>query len=154
MEPTLSPTRAALVRWPTEAARRDQLSRDGVPCLLVIAEGTSIPSVGRGEDWVTETADEREVARRLDQLESVGRAPRALVPPLLPPSLRGSSRPVAALLARGAGALVRRTVLATAARPAQLGPTIAEVRRVLAPLGWRIDAVPAIGYVLDRSDRR
>jgi hypothetical protein len=31
---------------------------------------------------------------------------------------------------------------------------MAQVRRALAPLGWRIDAVPATGYVLGRSDRR
>jgi hypothetical protein len=154
MHPTPPRRRAAIVHWPREAARRERLARDGVPCLLVLSDGTATPNVGRGEDWVAETTDEREVVRRLDQLAAVGRTPQSLVPPVLPPSLDGPGRRVAALLARGAGALVRHDVLATAARPAALGPTVAQVRRALAPLGWRIDAVPATGYVLGRSERR
>ena len=67
------PARPAVVRWPVDAGLRDDLARQGVPCLLVVPRGAPIPTVGLGEDWVRDTADEREIAVRLRQLAALGR---------------------------------------------------------------------------------
>jgi len=78
------PARPAVVRWPVDAGLRDDLARQGVPCLLVLPRGAPVPTMGLGEDWVRDTADEREIAVRLRQLAALGRPAGAAVPPILP----------------------------------------------------------------------
>jgi hypothetical protein len=138
-----------VVQWPRDAHLRAAAAEAGTPCLLVIADGAPVPSVGRGEDWVRAGTDERWISARLTALDEVGRRPGSLVPPVLPDSLRGAARRVAALLVDAPGELARRSELDEAAG-ADVRPVIAQVRDALRPLGWAVDAVPGIGYVLSR----
>ena len=59
-----------LIRWPSEAVRRDQLAARGVPRLLLIDEGSSPPAMALGiEDWIRVPADERDLFVRMARLE-------------------------------------------------------------------------------------
>jgi hypothetical protein len=147
--------RPGVIRWPRDESQRQEMAQSGRPCLLVVAEGEPIPQVGRGEAWVRERADEREVAARVRQLQRVGRPAGAPVPPVLPPSLGPVAREVAVLLAASPGSLVSTEELEAAAcvggAKRRLAAVLAEVRRALEPDGWTVDAVPRVGYVLSRS---
>src|SRR5207248_2049221 len=44
--PTVGPMDVVVVRWPAEAARREQLAQEHVPRLLLVDEGTSPPDPG------------------------------------------------------------------------------------------------------------
>ena len=48
------PVDVVLVRWPAEAARRDELRREGLPCLLLLEDGVAPPSADPDdlEDWI------------------------------------------------------------------------------------------------------
>ena len=50
------------------------------PACSCVPRGAPIPTVGLGEDWVRDTADEREIAVRLRQLAALGRPAGAAVP--------------------------------------------------------------------------
>jgi len=155
--------RAALVAWPAEADRRDDLARTGAPCLLVVDDGAPIPAVGPGEDWIRRSASEDDVAARLAHLTTAHRpAPATPVndaSALLAPSLGDRSRPEQRLLARLAatpGRLVLRVDLRRVVDPAQpasdvdLARALAVARRAL-PAGWAILAVGG-GLLLDQPE--
>ena len=149
----LRPARPAVVRWPVDAGLRDDLARQGVPCLLVVPRGAPIPTVGLGEDWVRDTADEREIAVRLRQLAALGRPAGEAVPPVLPPTLRPSALRLAAVLSSPPGRLVPTAELEGAdGSRLPLDELLAELRDALEPGGWSIEAVGTTGYVLVRSD--
>lgn len=59
----------ALVQWPAETNRRDDLRAAGIPRLLVVAEGHAPPDdVDVDEDFVLLPSNERDVAIRLENL--------------------------------------------------------------------------------------
>jgi DNA-binding response OmpR family regulator len=61
-----------LVRWPTEADRRDAFARAGIPRLLLIEDGAALPaSVGIDEDWVRLPAGDDEIHARAARLRRV-----------------------------------------------------------------------------------
>ena len=126
------PARPAVVRWPVDAGLRDDLARQGVPCLLVLPRGAPVPTMGLGEDWVRDTADEREIAVRLRQLAALGRPAGATVPP-------GRLVPAAELEECNGAGLPSDELLV-------------ELQDALEPGGWSIEAVDTTGYVLVRSD--
>ncbi|MBV9951326.1 MAG: helix-turn-helix domain-containing protein [Acidimicrobiia bacterium] len=136
-----------VVQWPRDDHLRAAAAEAGIPCLLVIGAGSPIPAVGRGEDWVRAGTDERWIAARLAALCEAGRRPGAIVPPVLPRSLDDTAREVAALLAAAPGELVPRSDLEAVAR-GDLRGALGRVRAALRPLGWSVDPVPGVGYVL------
>jgi hypothetical protein len=65
-------TDVALVRWPLEAVRRDELARAGVPRLLLVSRGTPPPLVDDEiEDWVRLPAPILDVALRVRRLHAL-----------------------------------------------------------------------------------
>ena len=100
-----------------------------------------------------DTADEREIAVRLRQLAALGRPAGEAVPPVLPPTLRPSALRLAAVLSSPPGRLVPTAELEGAdGSRLPLDELLAELRDVLEPGGWSIEAVGTTGYVLVRSD--
>jgi len=136
------------VRWPEDAARRDQCAQDGVRCLLVVAPGAAIPVVGDGEDWVYRSADERDVATRIDGLRrrSVGSRPRVV--PVLPVGLSPEEQCVARRLLASPGRLVRRQDLFVH----DLDEVVDSLAGRLAAVGWRISAVGPSGFLIDECE--
>jgi DNA-binding response OmpR family regulator len=58
-----------LVHWPRDDAQRGVYAREGVPCILLVAEDAELPrSIGATEDWIRLPADERDVAVRAQNL--------------------------------------------------------------------------------------
>lgn len=61
-----------LVRWPTDAARRTSFARAGIPRLLLIEEGASLPEVvGIDEDWVRLPVADEEIRARALRLRRI-----------------------------------------------------------------------------------
>ena len=58
----------ALVHWPRDNARREQLAVARVPCLLLVEPEVTPPFVEVWEDWIRLPADERDVSIRLQGL--------------------------------------------------------------------------------------
>lgn len=135
--------------WPAEVDRRAQLRTAGVPSLLVIEPGAPVPPSGPGEDWISSTADERDVSVRLAQVARQARpGPVAAWAVPLPPELATDAHRVAARLA----ATPERLVPVGDLPVIDLPQVIAELRRALDPLGYRIAAVGTAGYLLDRTE--
>jgi len=67
----LRPRSVELVRWPVDAARRDELAAAGVPRLLLVGPGVTPPRLSPAEDWIRLPADERDVAARLQRLAAI-----------------------------------------------------------------------------------
>jgi DNA-binding response OmpR family regulator len=154
-----------VVRWPAEAARREQLVEEGVPRLLVVEDGTPPPDAGDClEDWTRAPVDEDDLRARLVALDTRARQHGGHAPVLddegvlhnghswvaLPPV---EHRLMAALLDR-AGAVVSRDALAKAGWPGgapgrnALDVHVLRLRRRLAPLGLVIQTVRSRGYLL------
>jgi DNA-binding response OmpR family regulator len=158
-----------LVRWPTEATRRQRLVDDQQPRLLLVEDDAGPPeAVDCLEDWMRVPVDEAELAARLSSLayragihvaperpgldgDGVLRRGRDWVS--LPPV---EARLTAALLDR-LGAVVSREALARAGWPDgapgrnALDVHVLRLRRRLGPVGLVIRTVRSRGYLLEAS---
>lgn len=77
---TTPTTRVELLRWPDDAAQREELAARAVPRLLLLGDGTLPPALADDEDWMFVPADERDVWARMQRLAeraaAAGRVPR------------------------------------------------------------------------------
>jgi hypothetical protein len=158
----------ALVHWPAEEDRREELRRGGLPRLLLVERGAPpIPSDGL-EDWIRLPADDVDLRVRVEALRRRAHSGASARPDLdgdgvlrvgdrwvsLPPV---EARLTEALLARF-GAVVSREALARAGWPGgspgrnALDVHVLRLRRRLAPLQLAIRTVRSRGYLLERSD--
>lgn len=157
-----------LVRYPGEAAKRERLSLERVPRLLLV-EASEPPPSGDDplEDWIRVPATEADVLARITTLSSRAGAAAATVPVLdgdgvlrlagawvsLPPV---EARLTRALLDR-IGAVVSRDALGRAGWPDgapgrnALDVHVLRLRRRLAPLGLVIRTVRSRGYLLEQA---
>ena len=157
-----------LVRWPVEEARRDELSREGRPRLLLLEDGVPPPPAEPDdiEDWIRVPAGEADLRARVDGLRRRAEARIDPAPALdddgvlrlgdrwvsLPPV---EARLTAALLDRY-GAVVSRDALARAGWPSgapgrnALDVHMLRLRRRLSPLALAIRTVRSRGYLLER----
>ncbi len=161
----------ALLRWPTETARRDSLAASGAPRLLLVEPGAEPPlPVDCLEDWMRLPAPEDDVRARTAGLELRSREHNHVVPELdghgvlrlgagwvpLPPV---EARLTAALIARFGG-VVSRDSLARAGWPRgapgrnALDVHVLRLRRRLGPLGLVIRTVRSRGYLLEAVPRQ
>jgi DNA-binding response OmpR family regulator len=159
-----------LLRWPAESARREELRRDGQPCLLLLEGGVAPPVAGPDdlEDWIRVPAADGDLRARVDGLRRRTEARTEPCPMLdddgvlrlgdrwvsLPPV---EARLTAALLERF-GAVVSRDSLARAGWPAgapgrnALDVHMLRLRRRLSPLALAIRTVRSRGYLLERAE--
>lgn len=165
MDPAFS---VALVQWPAEAARLEELRVADVPRLLLVDASASPPDTdGCLEDWVRVPASEAEVHHRLAALSTRARAHQPDRPVLdgdgvvrlgdrwvaLPPV---EARMTGALIERF-GAVVARDSLARAGWPDgapgrnALDVHILRIRRRVSPLGIAIRTVRSRGYLLETT---
>jgi DNA-binding response OmpR family regulator len=158
-----------LVRWPVEATRRDELSREGRPRLLLLEDGVAPPLAGPDdlEDWIRVPAGDVDLRARVEGLQRRTEARVDPAPALdddgvlrlgdrwvsLPPV---EARLTGALLDRY-GAVVSRDALARAGWPAgapgrnALDVHMLRLRRRLSPLALAIRTVRSRGYLLERA---
>jgi DNA-binding response OmpR family regulator len=157
-----------VLRWPTDARRLTELRAQGVPRLLVVADGAEPPTpVDCLEDWVPASAPEHELDARRRAL--LVRGNRHAVRPSL--DLEGLLRhrdawvplsPVeqalASVMVDRFGTVVTREMLADRAWPDGV-PTrnaldvhVLRLRRRIAPLGLEIRTVRSRGYVMQASE--
>jgi DNA-binding winged helix-turn-helix (wHTH) protein len=152
-----------LVRWPSEAVRRDHLASVGVPRLLLIEEGCSPPAIALGiEDWIRVPADERDLFVRMARLARQHQALHPQMPTLDDLVLRNGDR-WTALSPREAGILVpllnnfgklvtRDEIGASGwadGRPRSLSSRMRQLRKRLAEVGLQISTVRERGFILD-----
>lgn len=155
----------ALIQWPAERDRREELRRARRPRLLLVEHGSPPIPADDLEDWIRLPADELDVRVRVEALRRRNGAPAA-TPQLDDGVLRvGSSwvalppveaRLMAALLDRF-GAVVGREALSRAGWPGRspgrnaLDVHVLRLRRRAAPLGLAIRTVRSRGYLLERA---
>jgi DNA-binding response OmpR family regulator len=155
-----------LVRWPTEALRRDHLAGEGAPRLLLVEEDVVPPDPGDClEDWIRVPASELDVRARVAAL-SLRASEHATAAPLLDNDgvLRFGGAwvplpPVEARLMRAMldrfGAVVSRDSLARAGWPDgapgrnALDVHVLRLRRRLTPLSLAIRTVRSRGYLVE-----
>lgn len=156
----------ALIQWPAERDRREELRRARRPRLLLVEHGSPPIPADDLEDWIRLPADELDVRVRVEALrrrngallaspqldgDGVLRVGSAWV--ALPPV---EARLMAALLDRF-GAVVGREALARAGWPRRsqgrnaLDVHVLRLRRRTAPLGLAIRTVRSRGYLLERA---
>jgi hypothetical protein len=155
----------ALLRWPLEGDRRDDLAASGVPRLLLVEDGMPPTPLDCLEDWVRVPAADDEVQCRVDALTARAGLHRTALPELdefgmlrfrgrwtsLPPV---EARLTGALVER-LGAVVSREAMARAGWPAgapgrnALDVHVLRMRRRVAPLGLVIRTVRSRGYLLE-----
>ena len=158
----------SLVRWPDEAALRDELAIAGRPRLLLVADGV-VPPLGFDalEDWIRLPARPEDLAARREALRhrSLANTPihldgdgllhrgRAWV--ALPPV---ELRLFTSLYERQ-GLVVGRSELRRALGPSARGgdaetldTTLRRVRRRVRPLGVVVRTVPRVGFVLELTE--
>jgi two-component system OmpR family response regulator len=161
----------ALVRWPAERERLEQLRTDGRPRLLLVEDGVAPPVVADClEDWTRTPADDLDVRARVSVLEQRSELHGREAPNLdddgvlhhagswvaLPPV---EARLMAALLER-TGAVVSRDNLAKAGWPDgapgrnALDVHVLRLRRRVDPLALVIRTVRSRGYLLESDTRR
>jgi len=158
-----------LLRWPGEQLRRERLTEEGVPRLLLVDVGDTPPAiVDILEDWIRVPADDIDIRARVATLQARYDEAGATEPLLdddgvirlgaawvsLPPV---EARITNALLDRF-GAVVSRETLARSGWPEgapgrnALDVHVLRLRRRLAPLGLVIRTVRSRGYLLELSD--
>jgi Transcriptional regulatory protein, C terminal len=158
----------ALVHWPAEEDRREELRRAGQPRLLLVERGAPpIPS-DELEDWIRLPADDIDLRVRVEALRRRTDSGGDSVPQLdddgvlrvgdrwvsLPPV---EARLTGALLDRF-GAVVSREALARSGWPGgspgrnALDVHVLRLRRRLSPLRLAIRTVRSRGYLLERAD--
>jgi DNA-binding response OmpR family regulator len=157
-----------LLRWPSEAERREVLHRAGEPRLLLLEDGVAPPdAIDDLEDWIRVPSSEIDLRARIDRLRHRADGRQDHTPVIdddgvirrgdrwvsLPPV---EARLTTALLDRY-GAVVSRDALARAGWPAgapgrnALDVHMLRLRRRLSPLGLAIRTVRSRGYLLERS---
>jgi DNA-binding winged helix-turn-helix (wHTH) protein len=162
------PVEVALVQWPAEQDRRDELRRAGQPRLLLVERGAPPIPTDELEDWIRLPADDLDLRVRVEALRRRTDSDAGATPLLdddgvlrlgdrwvsLPPV---EARLTQALLERF-GAVVSRDALARAGWPGgspgrnALDVHVLRLRRRLAPLRLAIRTVRSRGYLLERSD--
>ena len=158
----------ALVRWPEESARRDDLARAGRPRLLLVGADAVPPQVVDPlEDWVRFPGPEIDMRVRLDALAMRARLQATIEPTLdddgvlrhdgMWVSLPPLGARMARLLLERAGSVVTRESLGRAAWPDgppgryALSVNLVRLRRRLAQVGLDIRTVRGRGLVLEAS---
>lgn len=158
----------ALVHWPAEQDRREELRRAGQPRLLLVERGAPPIPTDELEDWIRLPADDLDLRVRVEALRRRTDSDAGTVPALdddgvlrlgdrwvsLPPV---EARLTAALLERF-GAVVSRDALARSGWPGgspgrnALDVHVLRLRRRLSPLRLAIRTVRSRGYLLERAD--
>jgi DNA-binding response OmpR family regulator len=160
----------ALVRWPFETRRRQELSAEGVPRLLLVDPQAPPPVVDDPiEDWVRLPVSDADVRARVDTLLRRERVQNdhqlrvdhhgvlhvgATSTPLPPVEAR-----LMEALVNRLGVVVSREALAKAGWPDGepkrnvLDVRILRLRRRLDPLGLHLRTVRHRGYLLERLDK-
>jgi hypothetical protein len=158
----------ALVHWPAEQDRREELRRAGQPRLLLVERGAPPIPTDELEDWIRLPADDLDLRVRVEALRRRTGGDTGAVPVLdddgvlrlgdrwvsLPPV---EARLTAALLERF-GAVVSRDALARSGWPGgspgrnALDVHVLRLRRRLSPLRLAIRTVRSRGYLLERAD--
>lgn len=160
----------ALVQWPAEQDRREELRRTGQPRLLLVERGAPPIPTDELEDWIRLPADDLDLRVRVEALRRRTGTDAGVVPELDDDGvLRLGDRwvslpPVEARLTRALldrfGAVVSRDALARAGWPGgspgrnALDVHVLRLRRRLSPLRLAIRTVRSRGYLLERSDGR
>ncbi len=158
----------AVVHWPAEAERRDELVHRGRARLVVVIAGEVPPAAPDGlEDWVRSGADPVEVYVRKERLRrrQAARAPALLDDDGLlhrgPHWVALSQRelPVATALLERPGALVARADLLAVACPDVayddrriLDTVVRRLHKRIVPLGLAIHTVRASGFLLEMGE--
>jgi two-component system OmpR family response regulator len=158
----------ALVQWPAEQDRREELRRAGQPRLLLVERGAPPIPTDELEDWIRLPADDLDLRVRVEALRRRTDSDAGLVPVLDDDGvLRLGDRwvslpPVEARLTRALldrfGAVVSREALARSGWPGgspgrnALDVHVLRLRRRLSPLRLAIRTVRSRGYLLERSD--
>jgi hypothetical protein len=152
------------LRWPAQAAARDELARRGVPRLLIVDHGVDPPWSDGLEDWVRPDADvvERYVRREGLRRQAAVRAPASIDGDgLLHRGSRWVALPPGELVAMTAllsepGYLVARAELAAALQATgsldgawSVDNVVKRVRKRIAPLGMAVCAVRGLGFLLE-----
>lgn len=157
----------AMVRWPQERERLDELRAVGAPLLLLVEGGVTPPAVeGDAEDWIRVPADEADLRARVEGVERRAQAGRQAPPEIDEDGVLRlgdawvSLPPVEARLTRALveryRAVVSRDALARAGWPLgapgrnALDVHVLRLRRRLAPVGLTISTVRSRGYLLER----
>jgi two-component system, OmpR family, response regulator len=158
----------ALVHWPAEQDRREELRRAGQPRLLLVERGAPPIPTDELEDWIRLPADDLDLRVRVEALRRRTDGDVGALPALdddgvlrmgdrwvsLPPV---EARLTAALLERF-GAVVSRDALARSGWPGgspgrnALDVHVLRLRRRLSPLRLAIRTVRSRGYLLERAD--
>jgi hypothetical protein len=149
----------ALVHWPRDNARREQLAAARVPCLLLVEPEATPPVVELWEDWIRLPADERDVSIRLR-----GLALRVCRPEIVDNSILRNSYGIVTLssqesamaqaLLQSQGRLVSREELERALWPdgvptaRALDDLVYRLRRKVKPLQLSIFSARQRGFVL------
>lgn len=149
----------ALVQWPAEVNRRDDLRAAGIPRLLVVAEGAMPPDdIDIDEDFVMLPSNERDVAIRLENLGARVRDAVHLDGPVVI-SERGrvvlterESRAMEMLLERRGQMVSRAALVEVVGGPSiserQLHDVMYRLRTRLKPLGLDVFSSRSKGYTL------
>jgi DNA-binding response OmpR family regulator len=159
----------AVVRWPSEADRREECRIRGVPRLLIVEGRTAAPTcIDALEDWVRLPMDKEDARARARTLLARARlAGRPMVTRQNVLRMSDRSLPLSPLeasllrqLAATYGEVVSRDDLAAVGWPTDvergrknLHLQILRLRRRIQPLGLVIRTVWGCGYLLDSSDR-
>jgi DNA-binding response OmpR family regulator len=156
----------ALLRWPEERDRRDELARSGQARLLLVEPGAAPPVTADAlEDWIRLPYDDLDLRARTEGLRMRLERQHQVVPALDPDGvLRFEERwvslpPVEARLTEALlhrfGAVVSRDVLSTAGWPDgapgrnALDVHVLRLRRRLEPVHLAIRTIRSRGYLLE-----
>ena len=129
----------ALVQWPAEQDRREELRRAGQPRLLLVERGAPPIPTDELEDWIRLPADDLDLRVRVEALRRRTDSDAGLVPVLDDDGvLRLGDRwvslpPVEARLTAGAARPVRRGRVTRGAGPVRLAGRVARAQRPRRP---------------------
>ena len=155
----------ALVHWPDEASKRDDLASSWTPRLLLVAKDAEPPELlDHLEDWIRLPASSRDTRARVAALSDRAQALTALTPVVDAERIlrfRNQQTQLSALQVRLVtplieqfAAVVDRLTVARAGWPAEppsentIDVQIARLRRRLEPIGLEIRTVRSRGFLL------